>query len=44
MSGASSKRNGALKLPVSFEDALKAALEVKPNEKKPQKSKRAKKR
>jgi hypothetical protein len=43
MSGASSKRNGALKLPMSFEDALKAALEVKPKDKKPPPKKAAKK-
>jgi hypothetical protein len=34
MSGARPKRNGALKLPMSFEDAIKTALEVKPKEKK----------
>ncbi len=43
MSGAPSKRNGALKLPMSFEDALKAALEVKPKEKKSPKKKATRK-
>ncbi len=40
MSGAGQKRNGVLKLPMGLEDALRAALEVKPAEKKPPKRKR----
>ena len=37
---AKSGRNGALRIPMPFEDALRAALEVKPSEKKPAKKRK----
>ena len=36
-------RNGKLAIPLKFEDALRAALKVKPPEKKPKRKPRAKK-
>jgi hypothetical protein len=39
-----SRRNGKLRIPLPFEDAVKTALEVKPTEKKSRKKPPAKKR
>jgi hypothetical protein len=37
------KRNGKLRIPLSLGEALKAAIETEPPEKKPKKKRRAKK-
>jgi hypothetical protein len=37
------KRNGRLRIPLPLEEALKAATETKPSEKKPKEKRRAKK-
>jgi hypothetical protein len=38
-----SKRNGALRIPLPFEQAIRAALEVKPSPKPPKKKRAARK-